>query len=111
MMLERHGAAHFKKSASSFVYRRTGQEPWQQVRDGLPKPEGSRIPVVAASVVEPGMFYLSAEGAVYRSVDDGLRWQMLSVQWDRKPAAEHAVDMTIVEENFSFANYKNQTTF
>ena len=29
-------AAHFKQTASSFVYRRTRKEVWRQVRDGLP---------------------------------------------------------------------------
>ena len=92
-------AAHFKELASSFVYRRTGNEDWRQVRDGLPKPQGLRIPVVAASRVEPGVFYLSAEGEVYRSADEGLQWQKLAVQSNGKPAAEHAIAMAIVEES------------
>ena len=91
-------AAHFKELASSVVYRRTGNQAWRQVRDGLPEPRGLRIPVMAASRVEPGVFYLSVEGEVYRSADDGLQWQKLTVQWNGETAAEHAVDMTIVEE-------------
>ncbi len=92
-------AAHFKKTARSFVYRRTGTEAWRQVKDGLPAPQGLRIPVVAASRLDPGVFYLSAEGMVYRSADDGLRWQELAVQWNGKQAAERSVDMAIVEED------------
>ena len=53
---------------------------------------------MTASRVEPGVFYLSAEGEVYRSADDGLQWQKLAVQWNGKPAAEHAAAMAIVEE-------------
>jgi photosystem II stability/assembly factor-like uncharacterized protein len=89
-------AAHFKESASSFVYRRTGNEAWRQVRDGLPP--GLRTPVVTASSIEPGLFYSSAEGIVWQSVDGGLQWQKLAVQWIDDAAAEHAVDMAIVEE-------------
>jgi hypothetical protein len=63
----------------------------------LPKPQGLRIPVVAASVVEPGIFYLSVEGEVYRSVDDGLHWKKLAVQWRGRRGNEHALSMTIVE--------------
>jgi hypothetical protein len=59
---------------------------------------GLRIPVVAASSVEPGLFYISAEGMIWRSADHGLRWQKLAVRWIDDAAAEHAVDMTIVEE-------------
>ena len=90
-------AAHFKESASSFVYRRTGNEAWRQVRDGLPTAQGLRIPVVAASSVEPGLFYASAEGMIWQSVDDGLKWQKVAVQWIDDAAAEHAIDMAIVE--------------
>ena len=91
-------AAHFKESASSFVYRRTGNEDWRQVRDGLPMPQGLRISTVAASDVEPGVFYLSAEGAVYRSADDGLQWHKLAVRWNSETEIGHAMGMAIVEE-------------
>src|SRR6202046_683264 len=73
--------AHYKESARSFVYRRSGNNAWQLLRDGLPTPERSRIGVVTASHVEPGIFYCSTEGRIYRSADDGVRWQALGVQW------------------------------
>ena len=97
-------AAHFEQSASSVVYRRTGKEPWRQVSNGLPGPQGLRIPVLAASIVEPGVFYLSAEGAVYRSTDDGLHWQELLVEWNGGPRAENAIGMTIAENSLSEEN-------
>jgi hypothetical protein len=89
-------AAHFKESASSVVYRRTGDEAWRQVRDGLPEPRGTGIPMVAASRVEPGVFYLSAEREVYRSTDDGFEWQQLEIQWNGRPPAKQAVAMALV---------------
>jgi photosystem II stability/assembly factor-like uncharacterized protein len=85
-------------SARSFVYRRTGNNAWQLLCNGLPTSEGSRIAVVTASHVEPGIFYCSTEGRVYRSADDGLRWQELGVQWNRGTHTEHAFDMAITEE-------------
>ncbi len=85
-------AAHYRESASSFVYRRTGNEQWRRVQDGLPEPKGLRVPVVAASRVEAGVFYLCAEGEVYRSANDGLQWEKLAT------AAEYAGAMAIVEE-------------
>ena len=48
--------------------------------------------------LEPGVFYCSTEGMVYRSEDDGLQWQKLAVQWNSKATAEHATGMAIVEE-------------
>lgn len=89
--------AHYKESSASFVYRRAGNGSWKQLSDGLPQPQGSRISVLAASVAEPGTFYLSSEGEIYRSADDGLHWQKLAVQWEGKGGPEHAVSMTIVE--------------
>jgi photosystem II stability/assembly factor-like uncharacterized protein len=90
--------AHYKESACSFIYRRSENNAWQQSRDGLPAAQGSRIAVVAASRVEPGIFYCSTEGSVYRSADSGVRWQELGVQWDSGTHTEHAIEMGIGEE-------------
>jgi photosystem II stability/assembly factor-like uncharacterized protein len=90
--------AHYKEGACSFVYRRSGTNAWQQLRAGLPAPQGSRIAVVAASRVEPGTFYCSTEGRVYRSTDDGAQWQELTVQWNSSTHTGHAINMAIAEE-------------
>ena len=95
--------AHYKESACSFVYRRTGNNAWQLLCDGLPTSEGSRIAVVTASHVEPGIFYCSTEGRVYRSADDGVQWQELRGQWNKSTHTEHAIDMAIAEERSSVA--------
>ena len=90
--------AHYKESAKSFVYRRTGNNAWQLLCDGLPTSQGFRIAAVTASHVEPGIFYCSTEGRVYRSVDEGVRWQELGVQWNSGTHTEHAIDMETTEE-------------
>lgn len=91
-------AAHFKESASSFVYRRSGSDSWREVRGGLPKAEGLLVPVVAASIIEPGVFYVSAGRELYRSADDGLQWRKVVAAWNGKTSAEYAVNILIVEE-------------
>jgi len=90
-------AAHFKEAANSFVYRRVGNGDWRQLDNGLSKPLGLRIPVITASRLEAGVFYLSAEGEVYRSSDGGLRWEKLQVYW-KGARPEHAVDIALVED-------------
>jgi photosystem II stability/assembly factor-like uncharacterized protein len=90
--------AHYKESACSFIYRRSGNNAWQLLSDGLPAPQGSRIALVAASRVEPGIFYCSTEGRVYRSAGDGVRWQELGVHWNSGTHPEHAIEMAIGEE-------------
>jgi hypothetical protein len=91
-------AAHFKEAANSFVYRRVGNGDWRQLDDGLPKPLGLRAPVITASRLEAGVFYLSAEGEVYRSSDGGLRWEKLQVYWKGAERPVHAVDIAIVKD-------------
>jgi len=93
--------AHYKESACSTVYRRSGNTAWQQLCDGLPTPHGSRIAVVAASHADPRTFYCSTEGRVYRSADDGVHWQELRGQWNNSTHTEHAIDMAISEERSS----------
>ncbi len=90
--------AHYKESANSVVYRRTGSEAWKRVAGGLPHPQGLRIAVLAASGVEPGVFYCCSEGVVYRSEDEGLEWQRLAIKWGSGTAIEHATGMAVVEE-------------
>lgn len=91
-------AAHFKDAANSSVYRRVGNGDWHHLNDGLPKPLGLRIPVVTASKREAGVFYLAAEGEVYRSSDGGSRWEKLQIYWKGGAHPERAVDIAIVED-------------
>ncbi len=90
--------AHYRESASSVLYRRSGSDAWKPAGKGLPDPKGLRIAVVTASSTEPGVFYSSSEGMVYRSDDDGLEWRKLAVQWGGEATAEHATAIAIVDE-------------
>jgi hypothetical protein len=86
-----------KTSANALVYRRSPGERWHEVRHGLPASQGRRIAVVAASAVEPDMFYLSAEGQIYRSADKGIEWQRLTVEWADGSQPHHALAVAIIE--------------
>jgi hypothetical protein len=90
--------AHYKESAKSFVYRRSGNDSWQQVHDGLPSPDGLRIPVVTASRLDSGVFYCCADGRIFRSPDSGLKWQELAVQWESSISDDPAMNVAIEEE-------------
>ena len=91
--------AHTKASANSFVYRRSSGEPWREARQGLPASEGRRIALVAASTIEPDVFYLFSEGALYRSADRDMQWQRLTIEWPHDSRPAHAVALAIVESN------------
>jgi hypothetical protein len=90
-------AAHSKVFANSGVYRRTAHEPWRKALDGLPDPEGRRVPVLARSDTEPGVFYLHSEGELYRSANSGPEWQKLTVHWPESCSPQHASDIAVVE--------------
>ncbi|HEX7363157.1 MAG TPA: hypothetical protein VF283_21925 [Bryobacteraceae bacterium] len=93
--------AHGKNTANSFVYRRANDEPWCEVRNGLPESQKRRIAVVSASTVEPDVFYLSSEGEVYRSADGGVEWRQLPVNWPKDSQPAHALNIAIVETSTS----------
>jgi hypothetical protein len=67
--------------AESVVYRRTASGPWREVREGLPRPQGRHVALVAAHAAEPGVFYLASEVELYRSADAGVSWKRLEVAW------------------------------
>jgi photosystem II stability/assembly factor-like uncharacterized protein len=76
------GEAHNPQRAEAAIYRRSGRSPWQEVRDSLPAPRGTRAYVLAASNAEAGVFYASTrEAELFRSSDAGKTWQHLEVDW------------------------------
>lgn len=89
--------SHTKDSANSFVYRRSRGEPWSEVSQGLPASKGRRVAVAAASPTQPGVFYLASEGDLYQSIDRGISWQRLPVEWAQNTRSAHAVAITVAE--------------
>src|SRR5579885_1928417 len=76
------GPAHNSGAAESHLYRRSGGGAWQEVREGLPEPRGTRTMVLAANAAEPHVFYAATrDGAVYRSADAGSNWERLPLSW------------------------------
>lgn len=75
------GAAHATSGARSFVYRRAGDGPWQQVRAGLPDPQGTSRSALAAHPEEPGVFYAASNHGLFESRDGGQSWEALQVAW------------------------------
>lgn len=68
--------------AEARIYRRVEREPWQEIRSGLPDPEGTPAYVLATNEAEPGVFYAAPHpGGVYRSLDTGLNWEPLDIAW------------------------------
>lgn len=68
----------------SVVYRRQGQESWQQCTDGLPDPAGLFVPVLATIFDDPGTFYLLTNQGLYRSTDSGETWDEIGLSWKNR---------------------------
>jgi hypothetical protein len=67
--------AHNPRAAYSTVYRRDGEGPWREVREGLPEPGGTVRPLLAANPAEPGVFYAVSNRGLFRSADAGASWE------------------------------------
>jgi hypothetical protein len=95
------GQAHTREHAEASVYRRTGGEPWNAIRSGLPAHKGTRaFPLAAHPGLAGAFFGVTHTGDLYRSLDGGLNWERVEVTWpdgymmdaDGSPAIEVAVE-------------------
>lgn len=86
------GAAH-RQPAESYVYRRSGDEPWTLAMDGLPEPDGSLRPVLSAGA--EAIWLLSNRG-LFRSVDAGLTWDRVLLPGDEFDADQRPRGLAIV---------------
>lgn len=75
------GAHSNDDRADSHLYRRSGDGAWQEVREGLPDAQGTRVYILAADPGRAGVFYAATGSALYTSTDTGLSWQRLDVTW------------------------------
>lgn len=87
-------AAHYEQFSNSSVYRREGDALWQKMHRGLPDSRHHRAAVVASSEASPGLFFLSTEGSVFRSTNDGIDWRELPIDW-LHGRAQHAMGIAI----------------
>ena len=87
--------AHYAQFANAAVYRREVGSRWQRIESGLPKAKGHRAAVIAAKKSASGEFFLSTEGSVFVSADDGRQWDELTVEW-LQAGLEHAADIAVV---------------
>jgi photosystem II stability/assembly factor-like uncharacterized protein len=73
--------AHNTKSAESAIYRRSGDNSWQKVNNGLPPSRGMLASVLASNKAEPNVFYAATNKGVFRSTDAGSTWIEVPLRW------------------------------
>ena len=73
--------AHRSGNAESYVYRKTGDEPWERLEyEGLPTGEGVLRPVLAAGDA-PMECYAASNRGLFRTADAGDTWSRLPIEW------------------------------
>lgn len=90
--------AHNPMSAESALYRRSGDQPWQQISAGLPVTQGMQASVVATNETEAGVFYAANNKGVFRSADKGSTWEELAIRWPAGARLRRAGAMLVLEE-------------
>ncbi|QSW99966.1 hypothetical protein [Haloterrigena alkaliphila] len=74
--------AHTAERAESYVYRRTGDEPWERLEDcGLPTGEGV-VRAVFDTTGERGVVYGANNRGLFVTEDFGGRWEPVPIDWD-----------------------------
>jgi photosystem II stability/assembly factor-like uncharacterized protein len=75
------GAHSNDDRADSYLYRRSGDNEWQAVHDGLPDPKGTRVYILANHPLAAGHFYAATGSDLYHSTDTGPSWAKVEVTW------------------------------
>jgi photosystem II stability/assembly factor-like uncharacterized protein len=90
--------AHNPRNAASAVYRRSDDNPWQQVRAGLPEEKGLLTCVLTANAAEPGVFYAGSNQGIFRSSDAGVTWEELPLHWPDNFQMGRVHALVVIEE-------------
>ncbi|MBD0384044.1 WD40/YVTN/BNR-like repeat-containing protein [Paenibacillus sedimenti] len=98
--------AYVAPFANSFIYRKVGNQPWQQVHKGLPPAEGTMISNLTADPNEPDTFYALNNRGLYCSADKGMTWTALPVDWKEKylnpdPNRRHRSALLVISKEFN----------
>ncbi|HLG78404.1 MAG TPA: glycosyl hydrolase [Ktedonobacteraceae bacterium] len=90
--------AHDPREAEATIYRKQADEPWQEVRTGLPDTKGTVIPILASNPAEPATFYALTNKGLYHSTDAGHTWETLTIPWNQQYVHQHQQALAISED-------------
>src|SRR5919107_3936384 len=93
------GTAYSVEDAESFVYRRDEDgEKWKAISDGLPEARGTTITILASNPKTEGEFYAVNNHGVFFSVDSGVAWRELDIQWPKQYLSQTPLALAVKEE-------------
>ena len=90
---------HSIENAESLVYRRSVDgEKWKVISDGLPEPRGTTITILASNPKAHGEFYAVNNRGVFFSVDSGVVWRELDIQWPKEYLSQNPWALAVRQE-------------
>lgn len=66
--------------------------------DGLLKPCGTIITILAANPVNTGEFYALNNRGIFYSVNSGISWKALEILWPKEYLSQHPWSLAVIEE-------------
>lgn len=89
-------SAHSAATADAHLYRRTGEGPWEHLRDtGLPTGEGALRSVLTRGGAS-GEFYALNNHGVFRTETAGQDWERIDTPWPERFSTETARGLAVV---------------
>ena len=81
--------AYSVEDAESFVYRRNDDgKKWEAVSNGLPRPGGTTITLLAANPKVKGEFYAANNRGLFISTDSGNSWEEIDINWPKEYSSQ-----------------------
>src|SRR5579864_4857079 len=77
-----------REQAEAYVYRKTGEQRWEQSMSGLPAAKGTTVSRFATHADEPGVIYAANNHGLFRSGDAGRSWKALDLPWPEPGLAD-----------------------
>jgi hypothetical protein len=71
------------KDAETFLYRKCDEDgkKWNVISNGLSRPDGTTMPILASNRKVPGEFYAANNHGIFISTDSGESWRKLRTEW------------------------------
>ena len=92
------GSAYSPRGAEAYVYRKTGEQRWEQSMIGLPAAKGTTVSRFATHAGEPGVIYAANDRGLFRSGDAGRNWKAMDLPWPGPGLADGVAALACLPE-------------
>ena len=83
--------------AEAHIYRKTADNVWHEITEGLPPAQGTMAHRLAAHLTQRGVFYAACNNGLFRSTDAGRSFAPIPLPWPEAYRFRHVDGLTITE--------------